>query len=207
MFDRIGSPCYNRLTKRSGIFSMPEVDSGFLPPANRPTRRGFLSWLGWGSLALAVGGIAQAIPVYLYPQLTYEPTTSFAVGRPEDYREGEMRPIEAKQIFIFRTRHGFQALSMVCTHLGCSYKPFGPPGQEYKEVHALCPCHGSVFARDGRVLGGPAPRPIPFFALSLTADGRLQVDKSKSVANNLYLTPDGKIVTGPVPDGSDIRFA
>jgi cytochrome b6-f complex iron-sulfur subunit len=118
-----------------------------------------------------------------------------------------MRPIEAKRVFIFRTPQGFQALSMVCTHLGCSYKPFGPPNQEYPLVHARCPCHGSVFARDGRVLGGPAPRPLPFYELTLTPDGRLQVDTAKIVPNTRYLTADGQPIEGPIPDGSDIRFS
>jgi cytochrome b6-f complex iron-sulfur subunit len=186
-----------------------DKDSSFEFPAQTGslTRRKFLGWVGWGSFALAMGGVAQSIPYYLKPQLTYEPTTTFTVGRPGDYQIGEMRPIEAKRVFIFRTPTGFQALSMVCTHLGCSYKPFGPPGTEYEEVHALCPCHGSVFARDGRVLGGPAPRPLPFYELSLTPDGRLQVDNAKITPSTQYLTADGKAIEGPAPDGSDIKFS
>jgi menaquinol-cytochrome c reductase iron-sulfur subunit len=44
--------------------------------------------------------------------------------------------------------------SPVCTHLGCYYK--WDPGTGHFE----CPCHGSVFSIDGKVLGGPAPRPL-----------------------------------------------
>lgn len=39
-----------------------------------------------------------------------------------------------------------------CTHLGCQYNWNPASG------HFECPCHGSVFAPDGKVLGGPAPR-------------------------------------------------
>lgn len=44
--------------------------------------------------------------------------------------------------------------SPICPHLGCHYlwKP--------KSSRFECPCHASVFAADGKVLYGPAPRPL-----------------------------------------------
>jgi quinol---cytochrome c reductase iron-sulfur subunit, bacillus type len=45
-------------------------------------------------------------------------------------------------------------LSPICPHLGCEYN-WNP-----QSSHFECPCHGSVFALDGKVLGGPAPRPL-----------------------------------------------
>lgn len=170
------------------------------------SRRHFLGWLGWGSLTLSLGGVATGTVAFLQPKLNYEATTTFSVGRPEDYRIGEMRVLEADRVFIFRAPPGFQALSMTCTHLGCAYKPFGPADKEHPMVHAHCPCHGSVFSRDGRVLGGPAPRPLPFYELNLTPDGNLQVDRAKTWPNNRYLTADGQATNGSVPDGKDIQF-
>ena len=41
-----------------------------------------------------------------------------------------------------------------CTHLGCAYH------WEQDGNHFLCPCHTSVFAVDGKVVAGPAPRPL-----------------------------------------------
>jgi len=186
------------------------------PQARKLSRRRFLSRVGWGSFTLTVGGFLSSIS-YILPRMSYEPSTLFSVGRPEDFRPGDMKLLEAKQVYIFRTPYGFQAVSAICTHLGCSYKPFGPPEPEYPMVHARCPCHGSVFARDGRVLGGPAPRPLPFYYMALTPDGRLLVDKGvfeptdelsrasgEGIAHDLYLDPQtGKLVRGPLPDGSD----
>ncbi len=181
-------------------------EEAWLPAAL--SRRRFLSWLGWGSLTLSLGGGALSSAVYLKPRMTYEPTSAFTVGRPEEYQVGEMRAFEAQRVFLFRTPQGFQALSMTCTHLGCAYKPYGPPDEDFSVVHAHCPCHGSVFARDGRVLGGPAPRPLPFYEMSLTPDGRLQVDLAKTWPSTTYLTAEGRVLTdGPVPTGEDIRFA
>lgn len=42
--------------------------------------------------------------------------------------------------------------SPICPHLGCRYE--WVPARD----HFYCPCHHSVFAVDGKVLGGPAPR-------------------------------------------------
>ena len=44
--------------------------------------------------------------------------------------------------------------SPICPHLGCHYDWHS--GQN----EFICPCHGSVYAMTGKVLGGPAPRPL-----------------------------------------------
>jgi ubiquinol-cytochrome c reductase cytochrome b subunit len=44
--------------------------------------------------------------------------------------------------------------SPVCPHLGCHYD-WDPQTRRF-----VCPCHGSIFSMDGKVLGGPAPRPL-----------------------------------------------
>jgi menaquinol-cytochrome c reductase iron-sulfur subunit len=41
-----------------------------------------------------------------------------------------------------------------CTHLGCAYH------WEEGKSEFLCPCHSSVFSVDGKVVAGPAPRPL-----------------------------------------------
>jgi menaquinol-cytochrome c reductase iron-sulfur subunit len=41
-----------------------------------------------------------------------------------------------------------------CTHLGCAYH------WEDAKNEFLCPCHSSLFSPDGKVVSGPAPRPL-----------------------------------------------
>ncbi len=59
-------------------------------------------------------------------------------------------------------------LSAICPHLGCTVS--WQPGQD----RFYCPCHGSVFDREGKRVSGPAPRgmdPLP----TETEDGNLLV--------------------------------
>jgi menaquinol-cytochrome c reductase iron-sulfur subunit len=49
------------------------------------------------------------------------------------------------------------AFAPQCTHLGCAYH-WDDPKKQF-----LCPCHTSVFSIDGRVISGPAPRPLDQF--------------------------------------------
>lgn len=61
------------------------------------------------------------------------------------------------------------AFSAVCTHMGCTVAPAG------KELH--CPCHGSTYdAATGRVLHGPAPRPLPKIPVTVKGKEVLQKD-------------------------------
>lgn len=45
-----------------------------------------------------------------------------------------------------------------CTHLGCAYH------WDEQQKNFICPCHTSAFSIDGKVLSGPAPRPLDRFA-------------------------------------------
>lgn len=46
------------------------------------------------------------------------------------------------------------AFAPQCTHLGCAYH------WDQAKNEFVCPCHNSLFSIDGKVLGGPAPRPL-----------------------------------------------
>jgi menaquinol-cytochrome c reductase iron-sulfur subunit len=48
-----------------------------------------------------------------------------------------------------------------CTHLGCAYH------WDEGKTEFLCPCHNSIFAIDGKVESGPAPRPLDRFATKI----------------------------------------
>lgn len=47
-----------------------------------------------------------------------------------------------------------KVFSPICPHLGCHYNWIPSRGD------FVCPCHGSVFTPEGKVIGGPAPRPL-----------------------------------------------
>jgi menaquinol-cytochrome c reductase iron-sulfur subunit len=57
------------------------------------------------------------------------------------------------------------AFSAICTHLGC-YFDWNP-----LISHFECPCHASVFSINGRVLAGPAPRPLDSLPLKIDHGG------------------------------------
>lgn len=56
------------------------------------------------------------------------------------------------RIVVIRREEEIYALSLICTHLGCTVNV--TPDQ------LICPCHGSIFDRDGQVLEGPSNRPL-----------------------------------------------
>jgi Rieske Fe-S protein len=62
----------------------------------------------------------------------------------------------------------FAALSPVCTHLGCTV--------EIQATRLVCPCHGSTYDREGRVLQGPAEKALARYAAELGPDDVLVVD-------------------------------
>jgi cytochrome b6-f complex iron-sulfur subunit len=135
------------------------------------TRREFLNDAAAAALGIAAVGSLIVTYGYLSPNVLFEPPTTFRAGSPDLYAPDSVTFLEDQQVYVVRTENGFYAVSAVCTHLGCvtQWKP---------DLGLIaCPCHGSKFKQDGTKIEGPAPRPLPHFAISLTADGELQVDK------------------------------
>jgi cytochrome b6-f complex iron-sulfur subunit len=75
--------------------------------------------------------------------------------------------------WLVRDKFGFYAVSRICTHLGCQVKLEGDT--------FVCPCHGSVFAKHGGVITGPAVQSLRQVQVDQSADGRLVVDVGMTV--------------------------
>jgi len=133
------------------------------------SRRKFLvSALGLVSAAFA--GVA-AYPVfrYLSPRQSTGEKGRVTIARAQvgvgqaHFFQYQVHPAVALQ----KTPGAFVAFSAICTHLGCIIK-WLPDKDEF-----LCPCHGGRFASDGKVLGGPPPKPLQSIPVALSGDNLL----------------------------------
>jgi Rieske Fe-S protein len=143
------------------------------------SRRGFLSRsLGWVSLTIgATLGIPAASAV-VAPMLREEDLGWSPVARLGKPGPGEAdltvtgKPIltqftslvqdayvkaTPRDVAIYVVNEGdgtFTIFDDRCTHLGCPFN-WDEDGSKF-----VCPCHNGVFDEEGRVLGGPPPRPL-----------------------------------------------
>jgi Rieske Fe-S protein len=130
---------------------MSESSEGFVPVCAL-TRRGFVSASAAGLLAMGCGGGKKMKTVPAQKEgdiieLEIEKVTELGVP-------GGMIGVQArgeKPILVMRLEdQQFRAMSMKCTHLGCTVR------WDNEEQLLRCPCHGSRFKDDGSVEKGPA---------------------------------------------------
>jgi menaquinol-cytochrome c reductase iron-sulfur subunit len=164
---------------------------------DKSDRREFLVKLGIGAGAVGIGTQAAASLRSLLPNVSYDAPTTVKLGPPTDFPDG-MKFLPEQRLFVFREGKVFHAVSAVCTHLGCTVRAEALSQPETIEVggapmrvtHGFaCPCHGSRYAGDGKVVSGPAPRPLAWYHLSVSADdGALVVDLAQEVDRDFRLT-------------------
>jgi len=69
---------------------------------------------------------------------------------------------ESRKVIVARVdENTLAACSAICTHKGCEVEYDG------KSKAWFCPCHGSEFALDGKVVRGPARKPLEQFSAEL----------------------------------------
>ena len=117
------------------------------------SRRNFIGTL----ISLLAGG--WFLGKFLTPKVRRKKTL-LTVAKSELPLEGALVYREAR-VAVLRQGESVYALNLVCTHLGCTVN-VTPTG-------LICPCHGSTFDREGRVLEGPADRPLERYLVE--ADG------------------------------------
>jgi cytochrome b6-f complex iron-sulfur subunit len=128
-------------------------------------RRDFLklctSYLLGATSILAVGGLLRFLDYSTEPAVRRQ----FDLGPASKYTEGSRTLFADVPALLIRSKAGFVALSLVCTHLGCTVDET-PDG-------FACPCHGSRYDGQGEVLRGPAARALRRLRLETDTAGKL----------------------------------
>lgn len=148
------------------------------------SRRTFFAWMI--GLSTTLIGLGLAIPFAGYvisPALKRRKSSWNELGNIGDLRPGEPQELEfvntvkdgwrtttvKKVVWAVKQPEGSVVVySPICPHLGCGYRWDG------EDKKFKCPCHGSVYDVTGKVLAGPAPRPLDVLP-SKVEQGRLWV--------------------------------
>jgi len=132
-----------------------------------PSRRDFLRLItnalfGLGGL-LGLGGLIRFLSYKPDPG----PPTEFDLGETMNFLPNSRTMRTDIPAAIYHRPGGFSALSLTCTHLGCTVEE---DGEDF-----LCPCHGSRYNKDGLVLGGPARQPLRPLRVEKTEENTLRL--------------------------------
>lgn len=165
------------------------------------TRRRFLEGtLGWVTAAIAAAIGIPALIAWVSPALRKQTEGWSPIGTLEDPGPGQPDlsvlnvPILAhftqfvrdayleaqpQNVAVYVINHGdgkFTIYDDRCTHLGCPFL------WEEDKSQFNCPCHNGVFDQEGRVLGGPPPRPLDHY--------EYKVENGVLYAGKLYQVDD-----------------
>lgn len=140
-------------------------------------RREFLMWVG-------VGGVASSLPIAIAacsPQdkKSESPATP---KRPDGFQSVDTVTELNQKGQILKKEFASGALLVVsdpanpktisavnptCTHKGCIVD------WKVNQKALVCPCHGARFSPDGKVLKGPAKKPLPTYEAKIEGDSVL----------------------------------
>jgi Rieske Fe-S protein len=143
-----------------------ELDDAPPVPEVRGSRRRFVLSIAAASAASAAVGVGAEMALSSGGAVTAEPADATVtpdngewrgIVAAKDLPDGAVRPFDAGSIvgFVHRSGDELNAVSGVCTHLGCKLALDGPARQ------LKCPCHSATFAVDGAVVQHRLPIALP----------------------------------------------
>jgi Rieske Fe-S protein len=146
-------------------------DSERFVPVCALTRRGFV---GASAAGLLVMGCAGGNKMKTVPSKQEGDIVELEIDKVAELgTPGGMVAIEPKgmkPVLVMRLEgQQFRALSMKCTHVGCTVR------WDNEEQQLRCPCHGSRFKDDGSVAKGPAKKPLAQYPTQLLGT-KLQIN-------------------------------
>jgi cytochrome b6-f complex iron-sulfur subunit len=142
-------------------------------PADNLNRRDFFNkvWKGLGYVA-AIEMIA-IISTYMFSGKSKDislPKQLLEAGPVDSFESNSVSAFMGGRFYLARQKDGgFIALSLRCTHLGCSI------AWEEKQNRFICPCHSSAFDISGEVLNPPAARALDYYPVMIE-NGIVKVD-------------------------------
>jgi menaquinol-cytochrome c reductase iron-sulfur subunit len=140
------------------------------PSSEGVTRRNFYvgAIYGLGAIVAAALGLPAAIYLLFPPKIRQADqwveigdVTTLVADSPTEmtFRRNRVDgwKVSSEKATAWVVKHADNSVTAYgpqCTHLGCAYH------WEESKTEFVCPCHNSLFAIDGKVLAGPAPRPL-----------------------------------------------
>lgn len=209
--DEVVSVATGREVERAAVVSRSQAleAASKLPPAPYApldpdavgvSRRHFFNISAISLMGLSLSGFGAAVIGFLWPRLGGGFGSKVSLGKVADIKvsirgnkgffylaEGRSWITEYPSTALDKARAvyapnllegmeaGIVALYQKCPHLGCRV-PECVTSQWFE-----CPCHGSQYNRVGEKKGGPAPRGMDHFAVSIAADGTASIDTSKPI--------------------------
>ena len=142
-------------------------------PSEEITRRDFfgLAWKGLGIIAVLEA--AGMITAYFFSgknKMNAVPKQLLEAGPVDSFLPNTVSAFMGGRFYLARQPDGgFIAVSLRCTHLGCSIS------WEESRKRFICPCHSSAFDISGEVLNPPAARALDYYPV-LIENGIVKVD-------------------------------
>jgi cytochrome b6-f complex iron-sulfur subunit len=133
----------------------------------------------FGLMGLAAAGTGGALFKFMFPVVSYGTPQKFLVSIEDIPDVGDELIFEYQKTVLRRqSETEVAAISLVCTHLGCTVNRV--------ETGFQCPCHGSQYDTDGIVVGGPAPKTLPWLEIKKVPGNQIEIDTGSSLPENTF---------------------
>jgi cytochrome b6-f complex iron-sulfur subunit len=170
--------------KEKKIVKQEQVEEKTQPKDRVQSRREFLNKLWKGLGVVAVIEFTAMFFGFLFSGKSEDenqkPKQLFDAGDINSFQKNSVTVFRGGRFYLVRLDDGgFLALSLRCTHLGCSIT------WEQDKNRFICPCHASAFEINGNVQNPPAPSALDYFPV-IIQNGKIMVDIGTKLNRNRF---------------------